>query len=325
MISPSLRDPSGDRKEFPSFPKAFPKHISGRDDEASPERKGVFVMSSIALENPGFWSRLPVSIRAIVSGLAVGLIAANVWPVLLVTLGMPVAGGAEILFFVVYLWWASGHGVPRPARAARAFAFRAGSLNRAQWIWGLIAAVSIAASVHAALVVLFRIVPFPVAAFHGGNALPAISLPLKWLVVVISAASAGICEETGFRGYMQRPIEARHGAFVAILISSFFFALLHLNKSWDVAPMIPLVFFAGVLYGLLAWASGSLIPGMVGHTIMDIGLFGYWWTGLAGTFSARTIAVTGVDAAFVAACAILAAVVATALVAIVRLRRLRAG
>lgn len=281
-------------------------------------------MSSATLENPGFWSRIPVSLRAIVSGLAVGLIAANVWPVLLITLGMPAAAAAEGAFFVVYLWWVSGHGLPRSTSAARSFAFRAGSLSRAQWVWGLVAAVCIAASVHAALVVLFRIVPFPVAAFHRGNALPAIALPLKWLVVVISAASAGICEETGFRGYMQRPLEARSGAFVAILTSSFFFALLHLNKSWDVAPMVPLVFFAGVLYGLLAWASGSLIPGMVGHTIMDIGLFGYWWTGLAGTFSARTIAVTDVDSAFVAACAVLAVVVLTALVAIFRLRRLRA-
>jgi hypothetical protein len=32
--------------------------------------------------------------------------------------------------------------------------------------------------------------------------------------------------------------------------------------------------------------------------VMDIGMFAYWWTGVAGTFSAKTIAVTGIDRSF---------------------------
>jgi hypothetical protein len=36
------------------------------------------------------------------------------------------------------------------------------------------------------------------------------------------------------------------------------------------------VFGAGILLGLLAWSSGSLIPAMIGHVVMDIGLFAYW-------------------------------------------------
>jgi hypothetical protein len=28
--------------------------------------------------------------------------------------------------------------------------------------------------------------------------------------------------------------------------------------------------------GLLAWSSGSLVPCIIGHVIMDIGLFAYW-------------------------------------------------
>src|SRR6516162_10042056 len=111
-------------------------------------------MSSVALETPpGFWSRLPVAPRAIVSGLLIGLGAANVWPILLIKLGMPLAAVAEAAFLAVYVWWARGNGWPRATSAARSFAFRTGSLSRAQWVWGLVAALSIAASVHAALVV----------------------------------------------------------------------------------------------------------------------------------------------------------------------------
>ena len=80
-------------------------------------------------------------------------------------------------------------------------------------VLGPIAALSFAATIHAAIVLLFRIVPFPIAAFRQGYDLSFIpSLPMKWIAVVVSATSAGICEETGFRGYMQRPIEQRHGA-----------------------------------------------------------------------------------------------------------------
>ena len=103
-----------------------------------------------------------------------------------------------------------------------------------------VAAVSFAVTVHAAMVVLFRLVPFPAADFRAGYELPGVhGTAMRWLVVVISAASAGICEETGFRGYMQQPIEKRHGAFVAILVSSLFFMLLHLNKGWALMGMVP--------------------------------------------------------------------------------------
>jgi hypothetical protein len=145
------------------------------------------------------------------------------------------------------------------------------------------------------------------------------TLPLRWLAVVVSATSAGICEETAFRGYLQ-PIERRHGAPSAIFVSSLLFMLLHLTKGWALIGMVPIVFGAGVLLGLLAFTSRSLIPGMIGHTLMDIGLFGYWWTGVAGDFTARPISETGIDRAFLITCATLATVLFVVLLAISRLR-----
>ena len=55
-----------------------------------------------------FWSKLPVSLRAILSGLLVALVAANVWPILLLSLSVPVAAVVEMVFLGLYLWWASG-------------------------------------------------------------------------------------------------------------------------------------------------------------------------------------------------------------------------
>ena len=71
---------------------------------------------------------------------------------------------------------------------------------------------------------------------------------------------------------MQRPIEQRHGAPIAILISSLFFTAVHMTKAWALLGMVPIVLGAGVLLGLLAWSSRSLIPGIIGHVVMDVGL-----------------------------------------------------
>jgi membrane protease YdiL (CAAX protease family) len=270
------------------------------------------------------WATLPVSLRAIITGVLIAFIAANVWPPLLLSLGVPLAATVEVAFLGLYIWWASGGGPPHRTHAARSVAFRSGALSAAQWFWGLIAALSFAATIHAAIVLLFRFVPFPIEAFRHGYDFSFIpSLPLRWIAVVVSATSAGICEETGFRGYMQQPIEEFHGAPIAILVSSFFFMVVHLTKAWAMVGMVPIVFGAGVLLGLLAWSSRSLIPGMIGHAVMDIGLFAYWWTGIAGDFTARPIAETGVDHPFLITCAVLATTLVIVLLAVWRLRRIR--
>ncbi len=265
---------------------------------------------------------LLVTLRAAVAGLLIAMVAANVWPLLLLNLGVPAAAIIEIIFLTLYVWWAGGGGPPRRWQAARAATFRRKTLSQAQWTWGLVAAFFFAVTIHASLVLLFRFVPFPTTSFRLGYDFSFIpTLHLRWLAVLISAASAGICEETGFRGFLQQPIEPRHGAPVAIAISSFLFMAAHLLKSWALVGMIPIVFSAGLLLGLLAWSSESLIPGMIGHTMMDVGLFAYWWTGIAGTFTARPISESGVDGPFVGACAALTISLWIILLAISKLRR----
>jgi membrane protease YdiL (CAAX protease family) len=267
------------------------------------------------------WGRVPVIIRAVIGGILVGMLAANIWPIFLVAFGMPVAAGAEVTFLALYIWWASGGGAPARFKALRADYFRVRPLSRAQWFWGVVAAVSFAAAIHAAIVLLFRLVPFPAAAFHQGYDFSFIaSRQMQWLACIVSALSAGVCEETGFRGYLQRPIEKRHGPVAAILISSLFFMLIHLTKDWALIGMVPIILLAGILLGTLAWASGSLVFCMLGHWIMDIGLFAYWWTQIAGTFAQRPISEVGTDRTFMAECAVFAIVLILMLAATKKLR-----
>jgi membrane protease YdiL (CAAX protease family) len=273
---------------------------------------------------PSFWARLPITLRAIFAGFLIAAISANVWLLLLLHLRVQLASVVEAIFLTLFVWWAGGGSPLRAAQAARAKAFRCIKLPSNQWLWGVIAAFSLAVTVHASIVLLFRFMTFPAAAFRHGYDLSFIpSRPLRWVAVVVSAASAAICEETGFRGFMQQPIEQRHGVSVAVLISSLCFLALHLTKAWALLGMVPIVFGAGVLLGLLAWSAGSLIPCIIGHFVMDMGLFAYWWSGIAGDFTARPIGETGVDRPFVIACCVFATSLVVVLLAISRLREAR--
>jgi membrane protease YdiL (CAAX protease family) len=254
------------------------------------------------------------------------MIPANVWLVFLAVLKLPVpaAVAAELLFLAIYVWWARGGGPPRQLQAVRADYFRVLSLSGEQWFWGVIAAISFAAAVHGAIALLFRFVPYPAAAFRQGYDISFVpTRQLQYLVCVISALSAGVCEEIGFRGYMQRPIEKRHGAFVAILVSSLLFTLLHLTKGWALIGMVPIVFGAGLLLGILARAAGTLWFGILGHWLMDIGLFMFWWTQVAGTFRQRPIFQTGIDQPFIWECAVFAGALMITVTATLKLLKLR--
>ena len=274
-------------------------------------------------QETGRWLRLATVLRAVVVGILIALVPANVWLVFLFFLHMPAAALAEAIFLAGYLWWTSGGGPPRLLAAVRAESFRRSTLSGAQWRWGLAAALFFAVTVHGAIVLLFRLVPFPAAAFHAGYDFSFIPTPaLRWIAVLVAAASAGICEETGFRGYLQQPLEVRFGPAAAIAVSSLFFMLLHLNKDWSGIGMVPIVFGAGVLLGALAWASRSLVFCMIGHTAMDVGLFAYWWGQIAGTFTQRPVGETGIDVSFGVEVAIFAGALCVTLTSIRRLRGL---
>jgi hypothetical protein len=57
---------------------------------------------------------------------------------------------------------------------------------------------------------------------------------------------------------------------------------------------------------------------------MDVGLFAYWWTQIAGTFTQRPISQTGLDTDFTIECAALVAVLIVTILAIEKLREIAA-
>ena len=164
---------------------------------------------------------------------------------------------------------------------------------------GVLAAVLFVLIVQASFVVTFCLIPFPAERFTADyKELERMPGWAAWALIVMGSIVAAICEETGFRGYMQGPLEKRHGPKIAIVATSILFTLIHLSHSWAL-PILPQIFFASVLLGVLAWRSGSLLPGIIGHAILDIFDYSFWWTTITGRIDRKTIFETGIDLHFI--------------------------
>jgi membrane protease YdiL (CAAX protease family) len=168
------------------------------------------------------------------------------------------------------------------------------------WKWSLIAALLAAVLLESSLVVTFRIIEFRAEAWALAYDFADAPIWQVWGFILMAALVAGITEEVGFRGYMQVPLEGRYGPAVGITIVSIMFVVLHLNQAWAGGGGILIMLFGiSAVWGVLARVSGSLIPGMISHTVADIVNFSYWWTDVAGAFDKRPISETGIDSHFI--------------------------
>jgi len=241
-----------------------------------------------------YWQRIPLLMRAIIVGLLVEGSGVYAWLVIYSLLPAPwsiiVMGG------VLWLYWKyfSGGWWPKYTAETRREMFRAVSMPATIWKWSLLAATFFVVIVQAGFVLTFRIIKFPAEQFTEGYAYDGMPIWLAWLGILMASLVAGICEETGFRGYMQVPLEKRYGSRTGIAIVSTMFVVVHLSQAWA-PPLLLHLFAMSVLLGMLAYTTGSLIVSMIGHTVMDIFNFSYWWTDIGGRFEYPVISETGLD------------------------------
>lgn len=85
--------------------------------------------------------------------------------------------------------------------------------------------------------------------------------PMLWYLLVFGLL-ASVCEELAFRGFILAGLKHSMRPRNAILLSSFLFALFHMN----VFQFLP-AFFLGVVLGLLTVRSKSLLPAVIFHLL----------------------------------------------------------
>ncbi len=87
------------------------------------------------------------------------------------------------------------------------------------------------------------------------------SSPMEFaFVVVVAALVPAVCEETLFRGLVQRSFEESYGGIPAAVLAGVIFGLFHLNPL-GVVPLISL----GIFFGYVVYRSGSLPLAITAH------------------------------------------------------------
>lgn len=221
------------------------------------------------------------------------LFAANVRYYASVPWAVPVTA-AYLWFFWRYL---NGAGAPESTAEERRTRLRATRLSRRVWVWALLAGGLGVVALVLGLRLANRLVVLP------QQALPDLSpaSELTVLSLLLAAAPvAGIVEEAAFRGYMQAPIERRHGLLVAILITGTMFAVAHLDFTLILWPYYVAV---AAIYGTVTYLTGSILPAVLLHTGGNIySNFDLWLHGQAEWQAASSPAAlvwsTGPDASF---------------------------
>ena len=256
------------------------------------------------------WKRCPVMLRAVLTGLALATIGTTPWAFLASAnlkhgSAVPWAAPPTVLYLWLFWRYARGDGWPASTRPARRANLR--DLRLADDVW---AAALVAGGLGlVTLVLLFgavnRLVRLPQQQSPDLSQIPLVTVAS---LVLMSAAVAGIVEEVSFRGYMQRPIERRHGPVVAILVTGLAFGFMHFTHPEVTLRLIPYYLAVAAIYGGLAYLTNSILPGLVLHAGGNVLSFidlvargrGEWQTSAS---PAPLLWDTGPDASFWAASA----------------------
>ena len=211
--------------------------------------------------------------------------------------GVPWAVPVTAIYLWIYWRYLKGKGPPESTAEERRVSLRANSVSGPVWIWALLAGGLGIVALVLGLRVANRLVLLPEQRLPDLSAVPQFTVIA---LLLMAAPVAGIVEEAAFRGYMQGPIERRHGLVIAILVTGTMFAVAHL----DFTPVLwPYYLAVAAIYGTVTYLANSILPAIVLHTAgnlysnLDLWLHGKAeWQAPGG--SAQLIWNTGPDAPF---------------------------
>jgi len=193
---------------------------------------------------------------------------------------LPWAAIATAVFLIAYVWWLAGGGPPRAWRDGRRYSLRLWRPTpRARTGAGIRSAAGLLALL-ALLAVLYVLWAVVVQASRPPPDLSAYpTTAFRFSVLIMGPVVSGVVEEAAFRGYLQSRLE-RYGPGTAIVVTSIVFVLFHgVNGPSTLLVLGPGFFAASMLYGYLAYNTGTIVPGMVMHVFGDLA---YAYFGLLG-------------------------------------------
>jgi membrane protease YdiL (CAAX protease family) len=228
---------------------------------------------------PGAWHSLPVVVRAILTGFIVTAAGTTPWAILA---SLNLKHWPEFPWAVpltaLYIWgfwkYVRGAGWPKSTAEARNKNCRAHDLSADAWAAAIGAGILGLWSLLLFQNIYGRLVTLPMPTEDLSD-VPVFTLVAS---LIMSAIVAGTTEESGLRGYMQRPLEQRYGPTVAILLTGTIFGLMHFTHREVTFALMPWYMGVALVYGALAYITDSIMPGVVlhagGNMLGAIQLFG---------------------------------------------------
>ncbi|MEQ8330378.1 MAG: type II CAAX endopeptidase family protein [Longimicrobiales bacterium] len=179
---------------------------------------------------------------------------------------IPWAAAGTTVSLVLLLAWLNGFGWPERTKEARRSLLRLRMPSADAWSREQRSGTLALMAGIAGMAVLWILV-------SGGQRITDLSPyptpAYRVSVLVMGAVVSGVVEEAAFRGYTQSMLEP-WGRDRAIVLASVAFVLLHITHGpMALLLMGPGYFAVSYLYGLLAWRTGSIIPGIVLHVAGD--------------------------------------------------------
>lgn len=217
----------------------------------------------------------------IILGAVVAIVGIAPWSILAplnvrIRPDLPWAALAMAAFILLYVAWLNGAGWPKASREARRYSLRLWRPTQSAWSREGLGPTALLVVLLALLYVIWIVI--------GGSSQPPDLSPYpttayRISILVMGAVVSGVIEEVAFRGYMQSRLE-RFGAGTAILVTSVVFMLFHGVHGWQALLLLgPGLFIASVLFGMLAYHTGSILPGIAVHVLGD---FAFTFFGLLG-------------------------------------------
>jgi len=220
------------------------------------------------------WTKIPLPVRAVLNGFGIQVIG---FAALILIIPANIELLPEVpwtliplaLFLFLYWTYFGGKGWPQKTSELRQQYRRSVSVEPRLYRHVLFAALSFGLFLYCVAILQYALRSLPPEAI--GLLFMLAELPL-WTSIPIALFTAlfiGVQEEMSYRGYMQVPLESKYGPAVFLGIPALMFAISH---GLD-AERLPVFFLVSLGWGFLAWRTGSIIPGIFLHTVIDAASF----------------------------------------------------
>ena len=218
--------------------------------------------------------------RSAIVGVFIALFGQGVWAALVTAnLGTSpeIPWAVLVMAPAIWLMWQylGGRWWPRSTAEARHRYLRANRLSSQVFLRALLAGVLSIAALAGVWIVTAEIVRMPANVLPGMSNYPRLTTAL---MIAMGSLLGPLLEQAGFWGYCQAMLEQEFSGPAAIVMSSVLFAALpHPPMHSALWPRLIFYFLTGVTFGMMAWLTNSILPGVLVHILGDLSFFTLVW------------------------------------------------